>query len=385
MAPGKLTSLTAAFAVIALLVNALGANALGPIPSQQLVAGAKASLRTLVLSNRQSFVPGFVRLGFHDCVSAKCDGCINVNAADNRGLDTRVSALNNLYDGNATIKAGMSRADFWMLAMVVATEVANNGGVPGLAMRFGRDDSTNCPGSEANVVFPAAHGNGPATFAFFNLSFGFTAAETTALLGMHSLGRVLQANSGFNFGPWVQGQGQVPTNLRGDAYYRNMVQRPWTQTDATPNGAERHWQWTNRGSNSGFLNADVGIFKSFTTQANGRASCTRFGGGGGGGGGGNCPDAATAGAVRNFANNNAAWLSAVGPVLTKMMERGYPANTLVTVAGATAALNAQGPAVGGGGGGGRGSGGGSGAGAGSGGGSGSGRGGGRGGPRGRRA
>lgn len=109
----------------------------------------------------------------------------------------------------------MSRADFWMLAMVTASEIGNNNnGIPGLVMNFGRDSSSNCPASEATgVSFPKAHGNSTATFAFFNQVFGFTPAEVTALLGMHSLGHVQQANSGFTFGPWVNNAGPVPTRV----------------------------------------------------------------------------------------------------------------------------------------------------------------------------
>lgn len=50
---------------------------------------------------------------------------------DNKGLANRVTALNGLYDSLTNVKAVMSRADFWMLAMVVALEQGNGGkGIP---------------------------------------------------------------------------------------------------------------------------------------------------------------------------------------------------------------------------------------------------------------
>jgi hypothetical protein len=58
-------------ALFGTLVNA------ATVPSPAVVTLAKAALSQLIQSNRQSFIPGFVRLAFHDCVSAKCDGCID--------------------------------------------------------------------------------------------------------------------------------------------------------------------------------------------------------------------------------------------------------------------------------------------------------------------
>lgn len=184
------------------------------IPSTAVVANAKIALGQLIASNPGSFIPGFVRLAFHDCVSPKCDACVDLASPDNRGLDARVTALNGLYNSRPDISATMSRADFWMLASVVAVEQGNNGnGVPGLAMRFGRDSSTSCPSSEAGLKFPRAHGNSTETFGFFATNFGFTKSEVVALMGMHSLGRTNAQNTGFTFGPWVINAGTNPTRV----------------------------------------------------------------------------------------------------------------------------------------------------------------------------
>ena len=37
-----------------------------------------------------------IRLGFHDCVGG-CDGCLNLNNADNAGLSGIVATLEDLY------------------------------------------------------------------------------------------------------------------------------------------------------------------------------------------------------------------------------------------------------------------------------------------------
>ena len=58
-------------------------------------------------------------LGFHDCVGG-CDGCINLNNASNNGLTDIITFLEAIYASYNTV---MSRADFWQLASITATEM----------------------------------------------------------------------------------------------------------------------------------------------------------------------------------------------------------------------------------------------------------------------
>ena len=54
-----------------------------------------------------------VRLAFHDCTPSNgCDGCINLNIANNAGLAPAVTALEAVYTGGG-VNALMSRSDFW--------------------------------------------------------------------------------------------------------------------------------------------------------------------------------------------------------------------------------------------------------------------------------
>ncbi len=53
---------------------------------------------------------------FHDCVSTKCDGCVNLANPDNGGLEEPIDALESIYmpDGEESDHSeAMSRADFW--------------------------------------------------------------------------------------------------------------------------------------------------------------------------------------------------------------------------------------------------------------------------------
>jgi len=97
---------------------------------------------------------------------------------------------------------------------------------------------------------------------------------------------------------------------------------PWRQTDASPTGPVRRYQWTSQ-SAYGFLNPDIALLKAFSVNAAGLASCTRSGQGppprpGQPAPPPECKDSATAGQVRNFANDNTAFMNAIGPVLTKV-------------------------------------------------------------------
>ena len=60
---------------------------------------------------------------FHDCVGDKCDGCINLNNAANNGLSDYMTWVEDIYttEGYDSV---LSRADFWQVAAIAATEMA---------------------------------------------------------------------------------------------------------------------------------------------------------------------------------------------------------------------------------------------------------------------
>ena len=74
-------------------------------------------------------LPKFVKinliqiLGFHDCIGG-CNGCINFNNGDNKGLELAVDTLTKLYTENHVKKENVSLADFFALAATVAVTEA---------------------------------------------------------------------------------------------------------------------------------------------------------------------------------------------------------------------------------------------------------------------
>lgn len=293
------------------------------VPKTSQVRKARAALASLILSDPGNFIPGFVRLAFHDTFgTAGMDGCLDSNMKVHRGLQPRVDALAVLYSQGKGY--GMSLADFWALSSVVALELSLPeaaaagkiiGGVPGLKMRFGRIDTTDCKESVSDEFMPDALGNGTSIFGIFATKFGLSAEEVVALMGIHSLGRTNAADQGFTFGPWVANAGPKP-HVLSNTYYSNMDSSAgWVSNDPSdPAQSARNYQWTNPNSASGFLNADMSILKSFPVESDGRPGCSTIGVDGG------CPDAPTAKLVRYFAqpSNNDAFISKIGPVLTKV-------------------------------------------------------------------
>ena len=292
------------------------------------------------------FVAGFARLAFHDCIGeGGCDGCVDVNNPENAGLSRYINALNPLF--HIKYSRRMSRADFYALASVVALEKATEKVADKFLGRsqltFGRKDCSTVPEEDSENRFPSALGNIDDTLSYFAREFGFSAQETVALLGVHTLGRARTENSGFE-GRWVRNttaKGVNPASVLDNQYYIEII-RPWVQVDITSplTGTTKvQWQDPNTKTNSIFsrlnpnqlpmlFNSDFCFALNFTViDKSGHASCV---------GCANpnsrpncCPFSSTLGLVVNYANNNALWLSDFTNVFMKMISRN--SNMLVKV------------------------------------------------------
>jgi len=273
-------------------------------------ADIERKLRALV---KGSVIPTAVRLAFHDCVGG-CDGCLNTDNPDNAGLSDIVAELDTIYQDNGYSEL-MSRADFWAFtgyySLNLAAENANttcNGCMPelGLVFKTGRVDCSTSPNTDVDVGLPSAHLDYTGLINYFRQEFGFSADETVALMGVHTLGSASRSASGFN-GVWVQGGSR---DLNND-YYKIMVnsENNWRQKDVSRDTTSPAIQWNAR--RVGFmLNSDMAIYKDFLLDEDGNSSCTYD----------DCPASASAELVEKYAASNEDWIPAFAAVFTKMVE-----------------------------------------------------------------
>jgi len=227
---------------------------------------ADFDVRDAARNDYRPLLANVVRLAFHYCVGdSGCDGCIDVSDPSNAGLELSVDYLDAKFD--AWSQAGFSKADLYALASMVAANMAlgRSGWESDLSnFEFGRTDCID-QDSEASD-FPDSH---QSPFQFFEDNFGFTARETTVILGAHTLGRALPGNSGFqNF--WVENALDL-----GNAFYDAIARNPWAQI---PIG--NLFQWDQRPPRGGAplmaLNADMFLVRNLMPDANGRETrCAR--------------------------------------------------------------------------------------------------------------
>jgi len=233
-------------------------------------------------------LPKFVRLAFHDCLlykdgSGGCDGCLNFHNmgevftktshldpeknddGHSNGLGGTVAVLEAIYDDaqypagaavleHAPKELGISRADLWAYAAIVAVEVAlekNNEACrkptndpDDCAQDWGQPDCAvtapralifstgrkDCLPNDSlprpyMTLEPESH-PGPAmsgkdVAAFMKSDFQFTARESVAIMGAHTLGKFHAEISGFAYN-WKR----LGLDHLNNGYYKTMLMEP---------------------------------------------------------------------------------------------------------------------------------------------------------------
>lgn len=113
--------------------------------------------RVLLVCAGPPMLRALVRLAFHDCASATCDGCIDVNdSRNNPGLEEMITVLQPICD-----KYSLGKADCWAAAGSIAVEETSFQGadVARVPLFFGRKDAATCSSFTAanpEAVFPSA-------------------------------------------------------------------------------------------------------------------------------------------------------------------------------------------------------------------------------------
>lgn len=308
-----------------------------------LTAFAQASLESLksfedmlVMQIDQSVEAGtgyrpllanFLRLAFHDCVGT-CDGCINMENPHHLGLQLSLDVLGPMVDPwkEAT---QLSRADLFAFAGFTAAKYAfGPGEVVDFDYAYGREDCEVTLGLSADEEFdyttqdsaaneveilPDSHDS---PYEFMTERFGFTDSMTTAIMGVHVVGRMALENSGHS-GLWVN----TPCELDGE-FYRDMINVPWDQEASVSETFGTRQQWRRNGNNNQkFLNADMALIVDFehTNGVVNDANCRNNHN--------QCPEASTLGDAESF-RDDATFVAAFKNAFLTMISNGF---SLVTV------------------------------------------------------
>jgi len=145
----------------------------------------KASEEIVDIMNQDSrFGPKFVRLGFHDCVGG-CNGCVDMENADNAGLDLPMLAL---MGTAAFYENQLTRADVWALAAMTAANATQQADsrVSYSFDFYGRETCDDMSGGPV-IQMPSNHITTDGLLNFFKEEFDFDQQQSVAIMGAHTL------------------------------------------------------------------------------------------------------------------------------------------------------------------------------------------------------
>jgi catalase (peroxidase I) len=200
-------------------------------------------------AQQDDFIACAVRLAGHDLMDRRngaggSDGCINLDDADNAGLQDCTAVLAERYRQNNPVRnqpfcSTISLADYLVIAgeasMNLTRTRRNLSRVPFRdTFRYGRTTNTACQNVAA---LPNPERGCPALVETFqeNGADSLTWTETAALSGVHTLGRASTANSRFQ-GHWSEANQQQIFN---NNYYHSIIAKGWQPT-VSPGGRN---QW----------------------------------------------------------------------------------------------------------------------------------------------
>ena len=188
--------------------------------------------------------------------------------------------------------------------------------VPPLEIQFmwGRQDCGTSPTTAVVYPFPSPEMSRSVMYEYFSTTFGMNEFNTTAVMGAHTLGNALIANSGYD-GDWVDGQDLFFNNR----FYQLMIESGISWDKVNVNNAQPpKWQFNGRQASTPvgmMFNTDMDLFYDVTVGTAGEPQCTP-------GPTGDCLPASSFTDAVSFAGDNAVWMSAFSVAFEKMQSKG---------------------------------------------------------------
>ncbi len=235
---------------------------------------------------------------------------------------------------------GVTRADIWALAAISTADFLKGGqntifsfdwyGRPTCDQRNDTCLESDCSKTRGpDRKLPSSDLDTHGMLAYFNDTFGLTAKETVALMGVHTAGLVHREFSGFVGDGWSKTHAHLDNTyyvelVGAGASLDDRVQGSlnWTLSEVNNSdlvGIPNRFEWTQ--NKLVMLNADIALVRDFSGYINkkGKVNCTFLGGNA-------CPVAVdTMDQMTVYRNNGTLWLEDFRDVLSYMLE--FPYNT----------------------------------------------------------
>ena len=184
----------------------------------------------MIEASERELLPKFLRMVFHDCVGSACDGCINLDNIDNRGL---LEPIEGIYPLVKKYGGKLSRADIWAICAIEAASMAVPGDGHHFPLHFiGRKNCADADDMGIGGEDHAMCGNDLTNhemLQFFKDNFGMhDPREVVVIMGVHSASTANRDNSGFgNIGledGWVENAEEY---ILSNKYFKTMKNFVW--------------------------------------------------------------------------------------------------------------------------------------------------------------
>jgi len=213
----------------------------------------------------------------------------------------------------------LSRADVWILAALTASDAAELRNFISWDMQYvGRPVCDGPANRGPDRQLPSSHVHTSQLLGFFQDEFGFTARETVAIIGAHTLGRAFPENSGYEgSGGWVGNQDRLDNGFYATLVSQGRINTVFSQEMQDNSGRvfPDQFLWRRIPSTRFMLNVDFALavdLDGFLDPVSGEVSCRLSGNSN------ICPDSSTVDIVLEYANDNRAWVNDFHDALQKM-------------------------------------------------------------------